>query len=342
MHYGFFIGMLVAFLLTYYTLPMAIRKSKKTGHVVVDRYKPSLPEIPNQGGVVLLFTVFLTLISISFWFRLVHHFSDSSALPQDLLVVDMAIMLVAIMFAVYGIIDDLIDLGHRTKIVLPLFFSYPLLAIITHNHITLPFFGKILFSDSFELPIFGEVQYFLFYHAILVPIFIIVIPNLVNMHSGFNGLQTGLSSIILFTILVKSLLDDRTEALLVPSVMLGAMLALWLFNRYPARILEGNIGSLFVGSTIGCVLIVQGYLLFGFVIFIPHIVDFLLFFYIRVKKGCFMKFGSLRPDGTIEAPDPFKMKFLLPYYFRMTEKQVVYCQYGFTGIFCALGLLLPI
>jgi len=341
MNYGMIIAMVISFWLTYFTLPPAIKKLKETGHVVKDRYKPSTPRIPSQGGVVLLFTVFLTLISISLWFRAIHQLNADVNLPKDLSQTDMAILLVATMFAVYGIVDDLLDLGHLPKVILPLFFSYPLLSIISHNHITVPFIGVVDFGSYMELPFIGKIYLSTFYYGVMMPIFIIVIPNLVNMHSGFNGLQTGLSSIILATIIIKSILDDRPYTLLVPSAMLGGLVALWLFNKYPAKILEGNIGSLFVGSTIGCVLIVQGYLLFGFVIFIPHTIDFLMFLSLKIRKKRFVKFGSVREDGTLEVPNPIKMKFLLPYYFRMTERQTVYCMYGITIAFCILGLILP-
>jgi len=342
MNYGIFLGMLISFCLTYFALPSAIKKLKETGQVVRDRYKQFHPKVPTQGGAVLLFSVFFTLVTISLWFRIVHRINDGVALPKDLSQTDTSIMLVIAMFAIYGIVDDLIDIGHFTKIVLPFFFSYPLLVIVTPENLTIPFYGEVNFSSYIEMPLIGRVYLYTISRILLMPLFIMVITNLVNMHSGLNGLQTGLSSIILTTILIKSILDGRTTPLLVPAALLGGLLALWLFNKFPAKILEGNIGSFFAGSTIGCILVVQGYLLFGVIIFIPHIIDFLMFIYIKIRKKEFVKFGSVRTDGTIVAPNPVKMKFLLPYYFKLTEKQTVLCLYGITAFFCALGLAITI
>ena len=70
-----------------------------------------------------------------------------------------------------------------------------------------------------------------------------VVSNLVNMHSGYNGLQSGLSSILIVTILIKSLLDDNFENIEVSVIFLGSILGFLYFNFYPASIFEGNIGS---------------------------------------------------------------------------------------------------
>mgnify|MGYP001222363321 CR=1 FL=1 len=51
---------------------------------------------------------------------------------------------------------------------------------------------------------------------------------------------------------------------------LGSMSVFFMFNRYPSKAFEGNIGSMFFGSIIGCVIVVQKFWWFGFFILIPH------------------------------------------------------------------------
>jgi hypothetical protein len=53
------------------------------------------------------------------------------------------------------------------------------------------------------------------------------------------------------------------------------------------------------------------------------------------------KFGKLRKDGTLEVPNRLTLKWILPYYFRMTEKQVVLAMYALTALFCIIGFAVP-
>ena len=46
------------------------------------------------------------------------------------------------------------------------------------------------------------------------------------------------------------------------------------------------------------------------------------------------------PAKDIQAPNPFKMKFLFPYYFSLTEKQVVNYLHILTISFCITGLFI--
>ena len=332
--------MAISFIITYVSLPKVIAKLRKTGNVVPDHYKIYKPDIPTQGGLVVLFSTFFAVITMSLWYSVLDRYTGLADIPQGISETDMAIMLVIAMFGIFGIFDDLIDVGHLSKVILPFFFAYPLLSIITPEHLTIPIYGDVDFESYREFPFVGKIYVYTIARIIIMPIFIIGVTNLVNMHSGFNGLQTGLSCIILLAIIIKSIMIDKTQSMLVPASVLGGLIAFWFFSKYPAQILEGNIGSLFFGPTIGCILVVQGLFIFGCIIFIPHILDFILFAIVRLRKQEFVKFGRLRWDGNIEAPNPLKLKFLLPYYFNLTERQIVIYLYGLTGFFCIVGLII--
>jgi UDP-N-acetylglucosamine--dolichyl-phosphate N-acetylglucosaminephosphotransferase len=58
----------------------------------------------------------------------------------------------------------------------------------------------------------------------------------------------------------------------------------------------------------------------------------------RYRKA---KFGKLREDGTIEAPNPLTLKWVLPYYFRVKEWQVTLCMFALTTFFCVIALFIP-
>jgi UDP-N-acetylglucosamine--dolichyl-phosphate N-acetylglucosaminephosphotransferase len=76
---------------------------------------------------------------------------------------------------------------------------------------------------------------------------------------------------------------------------------------------------------------------------IPHTVNFLLYVYwrLRPKQYPIAKFGKIREDGTLDVPNPLTLKWVLPYYFPMTERQGANVMYALTGIFCIIGFMIP-
>ena len=323
---------IIAFIITFSTVPMAINSLKNKGITILDRYKKDKPKIPTQGAVVIIFSTFLTIT-----FSQVFNFYQLNTL-------DISILLVIAMFGLYGLVDDLIDLGWGIKVILPLSFSFPLFAILNPDNILIPFFGRIFISDFTLGPLENlGIDSLSIFRIAVISVYLMVVVNLVNMHSGFNGLQSGISFILLITVLTKSVIDEKSDSIIISASFLGGILAFWLFNKYPSRIIEGNIGSSIFGAALGTLIIIKEYYFFGIFILIPHIFDFLLWLYeSKVLKKDFnqVKFGKLREDGTISPPTPMKLKFLFLFYFDMKESQIVLVLYCLTGIFCISGLIL--
>jgi UDP-N-acetylglucosamine--dolichyl-phosphate N-acetylglucosaminephosphotransferase len=101
------------------------------------------------------------------------------------------------------------------------------------------------------------------------------------------------------------------------------------------------VGSLTVGASLGVMIVMQGFIVSGFIMLIPHTINFLMYVYWRVKKYPQFKFGKTRDDGTLEVPNNLTLKWVLPYYFRVTEKQSTYAMFAVTAIFCVIGILIP-
>jgi UDP-N-acetylglucosamine--dolichyl-phosphate N-acetylglucosaminephosphotransferase len=191
------------------------------------------------------------------------------------------------------------------------------------------------------------------FYYIIAPVYVMVVANMVNMHSGFNGLQSGLSSIVFFFLLLKSFMVGQIENLTIFAAFFGANLALWTRNRYASSIFEGNIGAMLIGAAMGTFIVFQGFLISGIIMLLPHTVNFLMYFYWRVqRKICHIrgtppgeydsfKFGRLRDDGTISVPNRLTLKWLPPYYYPMTERTVVRIMYALTTVTCVIALYVP-
>lgn len=291
--------------------PKFIRKLTKRGHVVNDNYKAGKPKVPTMGGLVILGGVLSSLIVAQFLVESV----------STLLI----FYFVGINFAIFGLIDDLLVMSRSWKMVLPFFLAFPI---------------ALLNIDTSLWMVFSQVELGIFYSFIIAPIYVMVVANLVNMHSGYNGLASGLTLILLCFVEIKVFMQGGLDNMIYIMPLLGALAGFFYFNKYPSRIFLGNIGSLFLGAVLGGLLILNNLELFGLIIMIPHIVNFLMYVAWRIKKVGEIKFGKIRPDGTIEVPNRLTLKWVLPYHYRLTEQQSTLFMFIITTIFGVIGLII--
>jgi UDP-N-acetylglucosamine--dolichyl-phosphate N-acetylglucosaminephosphotransferase len=297
------------------TTPYLIRKLAKR-YLVRDYYKKDDKMVPTGGGIAIMLAVLFSMSINSIFYNF-----DA---------VNYVLLNVILLFGLFGILDDMIDIGRPAKLVLMYYCSYPLMQYATHSLIAVPFIGQV------ELGIF--------YTQLIVPTFVLVTANLVNMHSGFNGMSSGLSVIVLISLITKSLINgpfDGIVSIFSIIALTGATLGFYIYERYPSRIFWGNVGSLTVGSAIGVLIVMQGYIVSGFIMLLPHTINFLMYVYWRIRKYPQVKFGKVRDDGTLEVPNNLTLKWVLPYYSRVTEKQATYAMYAVTVIFCIIGIMIP-
>ncbi len=311
------LAILVSFAVVVLFTPSAIRILKEKGFTGTDVHKPQRPEIPKGGGYVILFAIVFALLAIV-----------GLTTFQDLEVgmVGLFGALVSILMAgMIGFLDDNLDFSNKTKIALPLVASIPMMALsIGTPTMTIPFIGTVNFGIAYAL--------------VIVPLMMTFIIDATNMYAGMNGLEAGLSAInasgLVLYILLMPYIDGhavaptQVEAGVVAAALLGASLAFLIFNRYPAKILSGDVGTLPMGAAMAAALIIGNMDRFAFVMYIPFGINFLLYlvyrFYVRRKVMKWVKFATPREDGTLEVVGPFTIYWILPHFFKnITEKKNV-------------------
>lgn len=309
--------LVVSFLFIIFAMPYIIRKLAQNGYVVKDMYKQSMPEIPTNGGLPILLIAIFSLSILTLFYA------------KSITPINYTIIVVVVLFALFGLLDDMVNIGRPAKLILLYYCSYPLIPFITSTLIILPLLGPTDFS--------------IIYLQIIIPTYVPVVANLVNMHSGFNGLAPGLSLIVLATLVLKAYFFGNIYNALFLVCLTSVMLGYFWFEKYPSQIFWGNVGALSVGAAIGCLIVSQGFIVSGFIMLIPHTINFLMYVYwrLRIKRYPMAKFGIPRDDGTLEVPNPLTLKWVLPYYFRMTEKSATYAMFALTTVFCALGFYIP-
>ena len=317
-----------------------ILKGKKL--VVQDKYKESKYEVPSFGGILTFFSTILAIAISTFLVALFSKTDYSLTETFNFTEMDFAILLVLSTYTVYGILDDLVNVGRsfKTNVLIPLAFSFPL--VISINIETIDFLSY--FTVDLEKNLFLGFTYGDVFEILIIPFYISVVMNLINLHSGFNGQQSGLSLIVLLGLIFHSLLQNEVENILIFVATTGSLLSFWFYNKYPSKIFEGNVGTMFVGSSIGCAIVVQEYFFFGFFILIPHTINFLMDFWtfsIAQKKD--IKFGTVDSEGYIVPPTTMaskSIKFALTDKYKLREPEAVKIQYFISILFVIIGLLI--
>ena len=347
--YEFIILFLISLAGTLYSLPHSVRKLSESGYVAKDMYKVGLPEIPTNAGIIIVFTSFISISFFPLFSRLISALGLMEFNNPDLLDIHLAFLLVVSIFALYGLVDDLVDVGRILKFILPVTFCYPLISVVRPTIIWLPLIGYYDLSNILFLDITSGDMLRIF----IVPTYIMVVANLVNMHSGYNGLQSGLSIILIFTLIIKSYVVGTLGNILPVASIFGAMVAFYSFNKYPSKVFEGNIGSLFFGSVIGSIIVIQEFWWFGFFILIPHTFNFILWviWLYLIKKspeqyltdtGSHQKFGMIDDHGFIVVPNRLTLKWIPNFYFKINENDTVKLLHLLTFIFCIIALIAKI
>jgi UDP-N-acetylglucosamine--dolichyl-phosphate N-acetylglucosaminephosphotransferase len=299
------IAIILAFAIVVLALPNTIRLLREKGIMGIDVHKPDKPEVAKGGGFVVLFALVTSLLIVIGITTFQEREVDTGLLAA----------LVSILLAgMIGLLDDNLDFRNRTKIVLPMIASIPMIVMQEG-------------TTTMSIPLVGTVDFGVLYPLVVIPLMMTFIIDSTNMYGGMNGLEAGLSAInsaalILYVILL-SLSDgiETTQALLdsgvVAGALLGASLAFLIFNRFPAKVLPGDVGRLPMGAAIAAALILGNMDRLAIFLYAPFALNFLLYIlyrlYVRRKGIEYAKFATPRENGTLEVVGPFTLYWMLPH-----------------------------
>lgn len=302
-----------AFLFTYLAMPKFLERFRKSRILVRDYYKPGRPHVATMGGLPMLAGVLGSLIFFQFMIK-----------ATDRLLV---YYLVVFTYAAFGLTDDLLNVGRRLKIFVPFILALPI--------------ASLAWLDT-SIDIAGyHWELGPYFRYIVAPMYVMVVANLINMHSGFNGLAGGTTLILFSAVGLKAvLLSRRLDEISFLLPVVGVLVAFMAYNVYPSRIFLGNSGSLMIGSALGAAIILYNMEIFGIFILLPHIANFLLYVYWVASRRPITKWGKVRRDGTIIPPNRLTLKWVPPFYYRMTEPQCTQAMWALTASFCIVGILL--
>jgi len=242
-----FAAFAVGFAVSLLSMPMIMKVMKRKGIMGVDVHKKDRPSIPEMGGIAVLLGITASVLTAVL------------LMPgrDRLLVSFLSSTLIA---GVIGAVDDLKTLNAKIKPFLTLFSSIPILLLGTYNPR-----GPIL-------PIIGQTRLTLVYPFVIV-VAMAVTSNAVNMMDPFNGTMSGTCTVITIVLVVSSLILGRYDGVLPSLCILGPLLVLYFYNKYPAKVFSGDVGSLSIGAALGAASIISRLEIVAVVAFAPQIMN---------------------------------------------------------------------
>ena len=216
---------IAGFAITRLIIPPLIKFLKKRGYTGIDIHKSSKIEVAESGGIALIFGIVCASILLILFF------------PSFFNEIFIFILTIGLS-GVIGFVDDRIRLKSRYKVLLTIFtgiiiFLANLFGFINIESPTIPFLGKLRLS---------------LIYPIVVPIIVAVFANTVNMLEGYNGEGSGTSIIALISLFVCSLIWNSAEGMFLTVISLAVLIPFYLYNKYPAKIFPGDVGTLSIGA----------------------------------------------------------------------------------------------
>ncbi len=203
--------------------------------------------IPYYGGLI---------IYLSFWIAALIF------MPFDLKL--FGVFIASTLLVLVSFVDDLRNLAWYYR--LPVQFVAAFIIIIFGVgilEISNPF-GGILLLNQLVVPVtvFGKSLSFVVFADLLVIVWIVIMMNAMNWMDGVNGLPSGLTVIASLVIFFLSREDfhlvNQTGVQNLSLILAFVCLAFWFFDFYPAKILMGDSGSMFIGFMLAVLSVFSG------------------------------------------------------------------------------------
>ncbi len=304
----------IAFIVTFLTTRWVIRIAKDRKIVGIDINKINKPVVPSLGGIAVVAGfvsgTFVLLIQDPNYERIIS-----------------SILLSSLLIAFLGLMDDFLNLRQAIRAFTPIFAAVPLAVFsVGHSAISIPFLGIINLG--------------IFYYIIIIPAALTISSNAFNMLEGLNGLGAGMgiimSAALTFIGLTRS--GNIFVAGEIALILLSSLLAFLYYNKYPAKIFIGNIGTYFIGSVIGSIGI-AGYMYTALaVLYLPYVAEFILKARTRFKG---VSFGKISEDGILYWDEkPNSLTHVIMKMGKFKEYQVVAIIWGIEIIFAILAIYL--
>jgi UDP-N-acetylglucosamine--dolichyl-phosphate N-acetylglucosaminephosphotransferase len=259
--------LILLFLISIAFVYLVLRRNFAKKIVGKDINKLKEPLVAESVGIALVVPFWILIILFSYFFYF----------DYKLIIAGVAVTV----FSIIGFLDD-----NKNKF---------LAGVVGWKIRALPIaLVSIILSTILFLPmdIFG------IFVIILLALFFAGVASFSNTFEGLNGWTIGTSFIITIALSIVAMKIGYLYSFLFVGLA-AIILALLIFNKFPAKAFPGDSGTLFIGSAIAAfALFTQNFafVIFTVLLFIPHIIDFF-----------FLKMLTNRKDASQHKQRPYKL-----------------------------------
>jgi len=240
---------IASFVTVYFLTPKIANFMRRRGIVGVDVHKESKVEIPEMCGLSIFLGLTVSLIILAIFSADVLKF-----LP---------FLLTLTLAAVVGVVDWFKPWGALQKIFLVALTSIPFIL-----------FGE--YQSYPVLPFIGKLRLTIIYPLIFIPAFTTILGNTLNMVDVVNGSMVGVSTVSAIFLAITAIILGKVEVLPLYLSLTLTSYAFYIYNKYPAKVFAGDVGSLTLGVAFALTGIIGGLEVLTLIIFIPSLINSLL------------------------------------------------------------------
>ncbi|SFH66609.1 phospho-N-acetylmuramoyl-pentapeptide-transferase [Pisciglobus halotolerans] len=239
------IPLVSSFAITIMAMPLVIGyfRAKQLGQTTREE-GPKWHEVktgtPTMGGTVFLVAGLLTAIWVAVW--------------QNALSLSMGILLFILMlYGLLGFLDDFIKLMMKRN--LGLTSAQKFLGQVIGGALFFVVYRIEGLSTALFIPLFGTIDIGWLY-GLFVVFWLVGFSNAVNLTDGLDGLATGTSIIAYSAYAIIAWYQGQTDVLIFCLAIIGGLIGFFFFNKKPAKIFMGDVGSLALGGGLAGVSII--------------------------------------------------------------------------------------
>jgi len=286
MNYLIIIIILISFLVTYLITPILIKYLKRIDITVKDQNKEGKPLIPISGGLAVLAGTFAGLLIFIFFRTFIYPISSGLILNDTNLKFLFAGMISLLIITLVGFLDDIIIRKDK--------------------------------ESSTGL----RIEFGILYPLLLVPLGVVGAANMVNMLGGYNGMETGIGIISIGMLGLYAYINNSLMAGLIALTVFSSLIAFYIYNKYPAKILPGDSLTYLLGATMAVIAILGNIEKAALILSIPFFIEFILKSRSKFQAQSYgyFKYGKVK----IDTKKIYSLPHILAKTGKYTEKEITH------------------
>lgn len=240
-----FIPIVCSFAITVAVMPMFIGyfQMKKQGQTTRED-GPTWHNVktgtPTMGGLVFLVASFITALLVGLW---------KQELTPSLLI----ILFILVLYGLLGFLDDFIKVFKKRN-----------MGLNSRQKLFGQIIGGLVFYFVYRseglpdtLDLFGVVTLPLgIFYGVFVIFWLVGFSNAVNLTDGIDGLVAGLGTISFATYAIIAWKQQQFDVVIICLSVIGGLLGFFPYNKKPAKIFMGDVGSLALGGLLAAISII--------------------------------------------------------------------------------------